>query len=363
MLYRLCTAPNQPGICHHVISLRGLDAYGARLIAAGIGVTALNMPKGQFRFSSYQRLLRTLSRFRPDVVQTWMYHADLVGGMAARTLRLPLVWGIRNSDLSQSQTTWSTRMVVKILASISRYVPNGIVSCSQNAALVHQELGYPSKLFTIIPNGYDFSKFNRDINARTQMRSALNISADVPLIGMVARWDPQKDHSSLCLALARLISFGRDFRCLLIGQDMTSDNRALRDLILHYGLEKHVISLGHCDDIPRIMNALDLHVLSSKFGEAFPNVLAEAMACGTPCVTTQVGDAGLIVGDTGWVVPPGDPVALAQAIQQALFARQNMETWASRQDMCRQRIQDRFSLDLMVGRYHAVWRQVAWKNR
>ena len=115
--------------------------------------------------------------------------------------------------------------------------------------------------------------------------------------------------------------------------------------------------LGVRTDIAAVMNALDLHILSSAYGEAFPNVVSEAMACGTPCIVTAVGDAALIVGDTGWAVPPKDPIQLATAISKAVKARSNQILWAERQAACRQRIQDNFSLQIMVDKYHDVWKK------
>ena len=111
------------------------------------------------------------------------------------------------------------------------------------------------------------------------------------------------------------------------------------------------------------MNTLDVHVLSSAFGEAFPNVLAEAMACGTPCVTTDVGDAALIVGETGWVVPPRDSRALTEALVDALTQRQNEDSWQARKLACRERIATHFTLDAMISGYRKVWVKAAESTR
>ena len=137
---------------------------------------------------------------------------------------------------------------------------------------------------------------------------------------------------------------------------MAANNQELCRLIESQGVKDNVLLLGERPDIPSVMNALDIHVLSSSFGEAFPNVLAEAMACGTPCVTTDVGDAAVIVGDTGWIVPTSNSELLANAISEAVAEMQDSEKWAVRRSMCRDRVVLNFSIERMVDNYHNVWK-------
>ena len=182
----------------------------------------------------------------------------------------------------------------------------------------------------------------------------------MPLLGSVARWDPQKDHANLLRALALLSQNGLDFRCVLAGPGIEPSNNALLQLISESNLADKVFLLGPRDDVPDIMNALDLHVLSSSYGEAFPNVVAEAMACGTPCVVTDVGDAAAIAGDTGWVAPPGNSRALAQSIDQALLAVLSpLQGKISSES--RQRIAGRFGIEQMVASYRNIWSKCAAK--
>lgn len=173
---------------------------------------------------------------------------------------------------------------------------------------------------------------------------------------MVARFDLQKDHKNLVLALKELKSADVVFHCVLVGTGMDTSNLVLQKLLEEAGVTDFVSLLGRRIDIPDVMNALDLHVLSS-LGEAFPNVLAEAMACGTPCVTTDVGDAAYIVGDTGWVVPAQDSKSLAQAIQSALAVRADTNAWQLRQRAVRRRIEDNFTIERVVKAYDALWRE------
>jgi glycosyltransferase involved in cell wall biosynthesis len=355
VLYRLCTHDKKNR--HTVISLMDSGKYGALLEASGIAVYYLNMPRGRITLTGLWRLWRLLRSERPDVVQTWMYHADLIGGIVARLARIPIVcWGIRHSDMDPAKTSRSTILVARVCAWLSHWIPHAIVSCSVEAASVHQALGYAREKFTIIPNGYNLVELAPDSEARAQLRREWGVNEQTILLGMAARYDPQKDHANLINAL-RLIKHKKiSFQCVLVGAEMDANNYELCNLIESQGVKDNVLLLGRRHDIPGVMNALDIHVLSSSFGEAFPNVLAEAMACGTPCVTTDVGDAAVIVGDTGWIVPLSNSELLANAISEAITEMQDVDKWAVRRSMCRDRVVLNFSLERMVDNYHNVWR-------
>ena len=354
VLYRLCTHDKQNR--HTVISLMDSGKYGALLEASGIAVHCLDMPRGRMTLTGLWRLWRLLRSERPGVVQTWMYHADFIGGTLARLARVPIIcWGIHHSNLEPGKTTRSTILIARVCAWLSHWIPTAIVSCSAKAASVHQALGYAREKFTIIPNGYNIVEFAPNSKARAQLRHEWGINEQTILLGMVARYDPQKDHANLVNAL-RLIKHKKvSFQCILVGAEMDANNHELCRLIESQGVRSNVLLLGQRNDIPDVMNALDIHVLSSV-GEAFPNVLAEAMACMTPCVTTDVGDAAVIVGDTGWIAPPSNSELLASAISEAIAEMQNAEQWAVRRSMCRDRVVLNFSLERMVDNYNNVWR-------
>lgn len=343
---------------HNVVSLTDEGKYGNRLREAGVSVTTLEIPRGLITFGGFYTLWRIIRTTRPDVVQTWMYHADLLGGIAARLARIPVVWGIRNTILDPGRSARSTIWVVGLCARLSRWLPARIVVCAKAAASVHKAIGYDAQRMVIIPNGYDVSRFSPDAEARGQIREQWGIPDNVPLLGMVARFDPYKDHANLIGALARLNARGFKFYGILIGTGVDSTNKTLMHHISSSGLTEKVRLLGPLENIPDVMNALDLHVLSSS-AEAFPNVLAEAMACGTPCVATDVGDAAAILGDTGWLAPSGNSTALADAIAAALADWTHQEKWLDRQQRCRQRICDEYALDKMVERYQEIWTEVA----
>lgn len=355
VLYRLCT--NDRSTTHVVISLMDEGKYGSLLTSAGIQLVCINLPQGRVTVRGLFLLWRAVRKSKADAVQTWMYHSDLIGGSIARLAGVKnIFWGIHHSNLAPGTIKNTTRTIAKICAKLSFFIPRKIVSCSRAAAVIHGELGYASDKFCIIPNGYNISLYNIDARAREKVRIELGLKADAVLLGMVARYDPQKDHENLLKAISILAAdnFNANFSVVLVGAGMDRSNLELKQLIDKYSLRDKIVLLGQRHDIPSVMNALDLHVLSS-LGEAFPNVLSEAMACGTPCVTTDVGDAALIVGDSGWVVPPRQSAALAEALKQSMLAMKDKPSWVERRSAARDHIVNNFCLDKMVKSYNDLW--------
>lgn len=350
-LFRLCTAGHDAR--HLVVSLMGPGKYGALLEMAGIPVLCLDMPQGKVRLSALWRLRRFLAETRPDAVQTWMYHADFLGGIAARTAGIRnLCWGIHNTTLTKGESASTTILISRLCALLSHFVPRAIICCAEKSAEVHADLGYRESIMRVVNNGYNLSQFRPDDQAGQAVRAELGLG-DGALIGFVARFDSQKDHHNLFSALKLLKARRQAPRCLLVGTGMDATNDALAAMVDEFGLSDQLILLGRRDDVAAIMNALDIHVLAS-LAEAFPNVLAEAMACGTPCISTDVGDAAIILGDTGWIVPPKDPAAMAEVIGRALAERGTSASKKRQQD-ARHRIETRFSIEQMVEGYRKVW--------
>ncbi|SAI27068.1 glycosyltransferase [Bordetella ansorpii] len=359
VLFRLAVHPVQP-VRHVVVSLTDEGIYGARLRTAGIEVHTLDMPRGRVSLAGLRALHALMKQVRPQVVQTWMYHADLIGGVVARLAGIRAVaWGIRNSGAHLERSSRSARLVLKLCALLSGRVPRAIVCAAQDSAERHRELGYRADRLMVISNGYDLARFTPDAEARERMRALWRVAPDVPLAGCVARWDPLKDHRNLLQAIGRLVRESRDrgLQCVLIGRGMATGNTELADLIDAEGLRGRVLLAGPSDDVPAVMNALDMHVLSSC-AEGFPNVVAEAMACGTPCVVTDVGDAAYILGDTGPVAPPEQPAALADAIE-AVLAQLATRGRDALGQAGRQRVLEKFDLQRMVDAYVEVWRRIS----
>jgi glycosyltransferase involved in cell wall biosynthesis len=355
VLYRLASYPS--GVVHEVVCLQARDWYSERLEAQGITVHHLNCISPASAPKALIRLHNLIRHSGADIVQTWLYRSDILAGLAAKVAGVPVVWNIRCSSLNSLRT--GTRLLAYAGGLLARWIPALIINCSAVSREIHRRIGYESAPVAVIPNGYDSSLFCPDAAARAIAREALGVDPHSFLVGSIGRWHPQKGYPVLFRALEILRDRGLPLRLILIGRDLDSSNQALLRLIEKCGCGDFVQSMGQRVDIPELARAVDLHVLASIGAEGFPNVVAETMLSGTPNVATTVGDAGHIVGDTGWAVAPRDAGQLADAIQQAYAEHASSpEQWAIRRDAARQRMVDNFSLKRMVEAYEDVWTQV-----
>lgn len=353
VLYRLLAHQDRRRWPAAVISLSDRGELGAEIESLNVPVHAIGMTAGRFSLSGFRRLVRFLRDQRPDVVQTWMYHANLIGGLAARRAGIrKVMWGLHHTTLDPRRDKRHTIWTARLGGLVSRWVPDRVICCSQATYDSHLQIGYDAKRMVVIPNGYDLAMFRPDSDARVQLHAELGLTEAVQLIGMAARFHPQKDHHNL-IAAARLIGARReDAHFLLCGEGVNPENGELAQWIEDAGAQDRFHLLGVRRDMPRIYAGLDVSVLAS-YGEGFPNVVAEGMACGTPTVATDVGDVARIVGDAGWVVPPGQPVAMADALLEALsLSDVERESLGKR---ARAQIMEHFSIDSMVARYEALY--------
>ncbi|EAW28589.1 Glycosyl transferase group 1 [Alteromonadales bacterium TW-7] len=354
VLYRLCTTDTKN--THTVISLMGLSKYGPLLQQQGVTAYSLDMPLGRFTFSGLLKLYKLVKNIKPDAVQTWMYHADLIGGLVARCAGIKnITWGLHQSDLTPGAAKKSTILVAKLCGYLSYFVPKKIICCADKAAEANKGIGYCEAKLNVVYNGYDLNAFKTDNSAKELIKKEFSISNSTVFIGMVSRFHPFKDHENLIKALGIVKQQKINFSCLLVGLDMCDSNQQLMVWLQQNNVLDNIILAGKRSDIPHIMNGLDIHLLSSS-SEAFPNVLNEAMACGTPCVTTDVGDAVHIVGDTGWVAKPQNPQDLASKIVEAINMKaHSKDAWETRQLKARERIENNFKIETMVSKYNEIW--------
>lgn len=315
VLYRLLAElTRDDGYEWHAVSLLPAGSVGDRIRELGIEVSDLGMRRGISDVAAVVRLARLIRQSRPDLVQTWMYHANLLGSAVARMPGAPpMVWTIGHVNLNPAYNKARTLKVVRLGARLSRLVPRAIVFDSQAALEAHAAVGYAPERLSVIHSGFDTSRFKPDPQARASLRLELGIPAEAPVVGLMGRFHPQKDHKTFFAAMELVWASEPKTHVILAGTGVTRDNDIIARWLGQGPFNEHVHVLGQREDMPRLMAALDVAV-SSSVGESFPNTVGEAMACGVPCAVTDVGDSALLVGDTGRVVACRNHKALAGAV-------------------------------------------------
>jgi glycosyltransferase involved in cell wall biosynthesis len=357
MLLRLLQEMDRERFEPCVISLSTLGEVADRIVQLEIPVRALQMRPSNPSLSSMFTLIQWIRARQPDIIQTWMYHSDLVGGIAARFAgKIPVVWGIHNSNLDPKKSKRRTLWIVRLLARLSYIVPAHIVSCSQIASQLHKRLGYAPDMFTVIPNGFDLREFKPNEASRESVYQELNIPLHIPLVGVVARFDPQKDPKNFIRAAGQVHQRFPQAHFLMCGEHMNDENQELMKWIGESGYRSGFHLLGRRNDIPRLMAALDVLVSASAYGEAFPLVVGEAMACGVPCVVTDVGDSAEMVTGSGLVVPPRNYQALAEGIC-TLLSLGEIEKKKLGAD-ARARVENNYSIQAAAQRYEKLYSEL-----
>ena len=354
MLARIIGAMDRHAFETTVVTLTGDGPLRETIEGLGVPVRTLGMHRKFDAALALVALTRLLRHLRPHVIQTWMYHSDLLGGLAARGAgSVPVVWGVRQSAFRPQDLPLTTRWTLQACARLSWKLPTRIVCCSEAARRTHAAYGYSREKMVVIPNGFDLSTFKPDPEARSAVRQELGLPPGSPLIGLIARFHPQKDHQTFLRAAALLAARRPDVHFLLCGDGITWDNPALTAWIMAAGLRGRLHLLGPRRDVPRLSAALDVATSSSAYGEAFPNAVGEALACGVPCVVTDVGDSADVVGEAGRVVPPRDPAALARAWEELLALEESERCSLGLQG--RARVQARFSLSQVAAEYERLY--------
>jgi glycosyltransferase involved in cell wall biosynthesis len=362
-LHRLVTSMDPTRFLPRVVGLIEPGGMGRRLARDGVRVDSLGMRRGMPSPAGLVRLAGLIRSWRPDVVQTWLYHADLLGLLALRLAfplgqRPALAWNIRCSFMDLAQYRRTTGLTLRACAALSRS-PDAVVTNSASARDFHLGLGYAPRRFEVIPNGFDCCRYRPNPQARDGMRRELGLDDAALVFGHAARFDPMKDHRTFLRAagLAAAAIPGAVF--VLGGRGVDGSNPLLAGWLAEAGLPpERVRLLGERADMPELMAAMDVHVLSSA-GESFPNVVGEAMACGVPNVVTDVGDSAALVGETGLVVPPADAAALGRAM--TAMAQMGPAGRAALGEAARERMISGFSLASATERYAALYESLQLK--
>jgi glycosyltransferase involved in cell wall biosynthesis len=348
LLARVAPLQQARGHSVEVVCLTQEGPQSAKLATAGISVSHLNARGPWGLWQAYRRLRQYLREQRPDVVHTWLYHADLIGGLAARACGVPVVWALHHAGVARHELKLSTYLIVRWLARLSRRLPQRILSCSQLGLEAHAALGYARHKLSFLPNGTDCQHFQPHPGLGERLREKIGIPASALVVGIAARYHSVKDYPNFFAAAVELQQTHPQIHFLACGQGVEPSSPEIQVQRLPQNL--HL--LGAQQDLPAFYSALDIFTLSSRT-EAFPLTLGEAMACERPCVSPAVGDAASLLSDTGKLCPPQDPVALAAAWRSLLELSSEQRSALGKR--ARQRIVEHFSMEQLLDGYEAAY--------
>ena len=302
------------------------------------------------------RLVGFLRRRRPDIVHGYLGIANELAWLGGRASGARVVWGLRASNRDLDRYDWSFRASLRVSARLSRHVD--LVIANSHAGVEHHlRHGFCRRNITVVPNGIDTGRFRPRPEARQRLRQQWGVQDSEFLIGLVGRRDPMKDHETFFEAMVGLADRHSHVRVACVGDrapqagDHLAGSRAAR------ALGARLRWAPAREDVERVLPALDGLVLSSAYGEGFPNVVGEAMAAEVPCVVTDVGDAATLLADPQRTVPPRDPGRLMDACERLLGRTGDERRRLAAND--RRRIEEHFTTAHLVQRTTALLERVA----
>ncbi len=360
VLLQVADQARDHGIDPVIVTLTGPGSLGGEAHRRGLELITLDL-RGRGLVLGFVRLVRLLRRLQPDLVQTWLYKADLIGGLASRVAKpsLPVAWNVRQANIDRDVNTRATRVAVRCCRRLSRVLPAAIVCVSEEAAEAHRQAGFAAGRLHVIPNGFDLERFRPDPTARAAIRAELGIPALAPVVGIVGRVDPQKDHRGFATAAATVAEALPDARFVLCGKGTEPGREPLHGWLEEQGILDRCHLLGVRDDVPSLLAALDV-LVSSSVGEGFANAVGEAMACGVPCVVTDVGNSADLVGATGVAVPAGDAVKLGAQVVEILELGETDRRALGQ--AARARVEASWTIGATVAAYAGFWQETSARH-
>lgn len=355
-LYRLLTGMDKNHFNHYVFSLKDKGKLGGLFSSMGIPVYELNLNLGFNGLLKFYKASFIINDIRPSIIQGWMYHGNLAASIIAKLIggNVPVIWNIRHTPYYLKREKKLTAAIIKLGTWLSKG-PSRIIYNSETSSKVHVNLGYNEGKKLVIPNGFDCDSFLPSEIARKRVRNELKIEDSMIVVGHIGRYHPIKDHENYFKAAGIISANHQNVRFVLVGSDVDYSNMHLVKLLSENKLNDKLYLLGERSDIADIMAAIDI-VVSSSWGESFPNVVGEAMACGVPCVVTDVGDSANLIGSYGLVVPPRDPYKLAFALDQLI--NMGAESRKKLGISARDRIIQYFSLKNIVEKYELLYKDM-----
>jgi glycosyltransferase involved in cell wall biosynthesis len=349
MLKRLIEShSNQINVEHTVISLTDHGVLGEQLSSQGVVVYCLGMRSITKVPIAFFKLRRLINQLKPDVVQTWMYHSDFIGGLAAKSLGInKIYWNVRNTKLSGRG--FGNFIFRKSCAFFSYFIPKNIIYVSNSAKDEHVSAGYVKSKSVVINNGFDVQYFSFQKSSRDKIRNEWGVAENDFLVCSIGRYADAKDHVTFIKSLKIAMSKKNNIFAVIVGKDIPGNKYLLEEI---GRFNDRFILLNSRNDIPAVLSACDLFCLHS-ITEGFPNVLGEAMSVGLPCITTRAGDAELILNNKKLTCDVGNSHDIAEKIVEV--SEMALADLKELGEANRNRVVNNYSLSSVVDKYTGLY--------
>ncbi len=349
-LYNIITNQKSPNINHIVLSIRGSSKYTTLIKNRNITCYDLNISKSKINLlPGFINLIKIIKYEKPNLIQSWMYHSDLLGSLASLITKTPIYWCLVNFSLDPKTTKLNTRITSKICSYLSYIVPKKIISCSSSASQYHIDRGYKHNIFVNIDLGITINKKNININKQ-------NLSNTNFIIGCIGRWDPQKNHKNLIFAFNNIINKKnkKNFKLLLAGPNVDKNNIDLLKLVRDLKLEKYVKILGFVKNLDNFYSAIHLNILPSV-GEAFPISLLESMIRKKIVIATNVGENSKILRNEDLIINSPNIIDIQNSIIK-IYDKYSNKKWLNKIEESLQKIViENYDIDNTVNLFEKEW--------
>jgi len=354
VLYRLSSEDTK--FDHEILNLGTERFYVKKFENKRIKVNNLGIKSNQFNPFLIFKVIKIIKNVNPHIIQTWMYHSDLLGGLAAKLAGFQnIIWCVRNSTVDKQFTKLTTRIVINMCSFFSKYIPKKIINCSINSNHLHQGMGYPKNKCIVISNGVNTNIFKPDHNLRSNTKNKLGLK-DKFVIGFVARWDKQKDIDTFIHSLKIFKKeIHNGWHVIMVGSNLDNKNLKLITKLKTEKLHEHVSLLGFMNNLVPIYNSMDVCVLTSSYGEGFPNAIIEAMSCEVCCISSDIGDSKHIIEDNDFIFSIRDVERLKNIFISSFKNIKDKDNWELKKKQARKRVIENFSLSKMIENYQKIW--------
>lgn len=341
---------------HYVISLISNGDLHSKFNKSNVQVYELNFKKNFFFLIHFFKLFQLVKQIKPNILMGWMYHSSILAYILGKLLKTEKIyWNIRHTKLVFLKSSIFTIIISKLLAIISNFSKIYIIYCSDESKKLHSKVGYNNKFAKIIFNGVDIYKYKLSNETKLKLKNKYQIGQDTFVIGMIANYRKQKNHTFLFKSLNIFKGKKINFMLVLAGRDISYNNKKLLKIINKNNISDNVLLLNNVSNTSSLYSLFDIFVLTSNFGESFSNVLIESMSSSVPCFSSNIGASKFIVGDVGWTLNDFDQNDFSNKLEQIYKLTKENEYWNNLKILNRQRIKNNFSLEKMINNYNSLW--------